>query len=258
MGARFAVATLGLAFASVCLAAEDDIQWSLSTGLDYTSGDYGGSGDIEDTYIPVTGRLETGRVGYRITVPHLSVRAPAGTVITDPGGDPVPGAGAMRTESGLGDVVAGVTLYDVIRIDDVGVIVDLTGKVKLGTADDDKGLGTGETDYSLQVDLFRLIDELTVLASAGYKVRGEPSGIDLENAFFGSIGGVYRFTSQIRAGLIFDFRESAFSSGDSLRELTGFVSRRVGEHWRVQVHLLTGFSDASPDWGGGLMVKYGL
>ena len=32
------------------------------------------------------------------------------------------------------------------------LLIDLTGKVKFGTADENKGLGTGENDYAVQAD----------------------------------------------------------------------------------------------------------
>lgn len=249
-----------VALASLLLApagfAADDIKLKLSSGIDFTSGDYGGSEDIEDTYIPVTATIETGRLGFRLTIPYLSVRAPAGTVIIEPGGDPVLGPGPLRTESGLGDIIGAVTLYDVVSNHDLGIALDLTAKVKFATADEDKGLGTSENDYSIQADVYKYLDDLTILASGGYKVRGDPSSLDLENVFYASVGGVYQLAPRTRGGLIYDFRESAFASGDDIQELTGFVSQQLNDTWRIQAHVLTGFGDASPDWGGGFLVKY--
>jgi hypothetical protein len=237
-------------------SANDDLKLKLSTAVDFTSGEYGGADDIEDTYIPVTLSAETGRLGFRVTIPHLSVRAPSGTIITDPGGDPVLGPGPLKTERGLGDIIGAVTLYDVVNDRDLGIALDLTAKIKFATADEDKGLGTGENDYSIQADVYKYLDDLTLLVSGGYKVRGDPSGLDLENVLFASVGGVYQFASRTRGGLIYDFRESAFSSGDDIQELTGFVSQQLSDAWRIQAHVLTGFGDASPDWGGGVLIKY--
>ena len=248
-----ALATATVAITVLCSAA-DDVSVRISTGVDYTSGDYGGTEDIEDTYAPVTLSVDSGRLGYRLTVPYLSVRAPSGTVITD--GEPVAGSGPMTTERGLGDIIGSVTLYDVVNNHDLGVALDVTGKVKFATADDAKGLGTGEHDYSVQADVYKYLDDLTLLAGAGYKVRGDPNGVDLENVFFGSVGGVYQLSTPTRAGLIFDYRESAFADGKSIREVTGFVSHQIDESWRIQAHVLSGLSDASPDWGGGVMLKY--
>jgi len=258
------IQTIGLAavvsFALALTGAEatadgDDPVFRLSTGIDYTSGDYGGDVDIEDVYVPITGSVDYGRFGFRLTVPYLSVTAPAGTIITGPGGEPVPGTGATTTESGLGDIIGSVTMYDVINNRELGIALDITGKIKFATADENIGLGTGEHDYSVQADLYKYFSEFTLLGTAGYKVRGDPTGVDLENVFFGSIGGIYNFTSETRGGLIYDYRESAFANNDSSRELTGFVSKRISDDWRLQIYGLTGFSDSSPDFGGGVRIK---
>ena len=247
---------IALALTSVDSAADnDDPVFRFSTGVDYTSGDYGGTVDIEEVYVPIAGSVDYGRFGFRLTVPYLSVTAPAGTIITGPGGQPVPGTGASTTESGLGDIVGSVTMYDVISNRELGIALDITGKIKFATADENRGLGTGESDYSMQADVYKYFDDFTLLGTAGYKVRGDPAGVDLENTFFGSVGGIYNFTPKTRGGLIYDYRDSAFSTSDSIRELSGFVSQDINDDWRIQIYALTGFSDSSPDFGGGMVIK---
>ena len=239
----------------VTSAAEDsDPVFTLATGIDFTSGTYGGDVDIEDTYVPLTATADYRRFALRLTVPYLSVTAPEGTVF-DPGGEPLPGSGALTTESGLGDIIGSVTFYDVINSERLGLAMDLTGKVKIATADEDKGLGTGENDYSAQADIYKFIDDFTLLGSVGYKFRGDPAGLDLNDVFTASLGGIYKFTSDVKGGLFFDYRESSISGSDSVQELSAFVSRRVGVNWRLQVYGLTGFTDSSPDWGAGIQIK---
>ena len=70
-----------------------------------------------------------------------------------------------------------------------------------------------------------------------------------------SVGGTYKFTADVNGGLFFDYRESAIGGSDSIQELTGFVSRRITDDWRLQVYVLTGFTDSSPDWGAGIQMK---
>ena len=239
---------------SVAAAEEGAPIVSLSTGVDFATGTYGGDVDIEDTYIPLAATVDVGRLAFRLTVPYLSVTAPEGTVF-DPDGIPLPGSGDLVTEAGLGDIIGSVTLYDIINNRKLGFAMDLTGKVKFATANDDKGLGTGEADYSVQADFYKFMGDFTLLGSVGYKYRGDPADIDLDNVLMASAGGVYKFSPDFRGGLFFDYRESAISGSDSIQELTVFVSRRLTDDWKLQFFVMTGFTDSSLDWGGGFQVK---
>jgi hypothetical protein len=244
---------LGLAFlcaGAIVQAAEPDV--SFSTGLEYSSGGYGGTEDIEELYVPVSGVFYFDRIAVGITVPYLSVRAPLGTV--DPGGEPVPGSGDIDTQSGLGDVLIGMTVYDVLRDYDRGIALDITGKIKLGSADPDKGLGTGEEDYLLRADLYKFFDRFTLMGSGGYKVRGDPAGVDLMNTWLGSVGGSYLVNDGVRLGLVYDYRESSLQDGDDISELTLYSSLRLSDTWDLQFFAFSGFSDSSPDWGAGIYV----
>ena len=236
------------------IAEEGNATVSWSTGIEYASGTYGGTVDIEDFYVPIIARIGFERVSFELTVPYLSVRAPTGTVLPEPGEEPVFGSGPITTESGLGDLIAGLTLYDVFYSAERNIALDLTGKIKFGTADETKGLGTGEQDYTLRADLFKFFERITLLGSAGYKFRGDPPGLDLKNVLLGSVGGVYAMTEKSRFGLIYDYRESALADGDAVSELSAFVSRSLTDSWQIQFYAFTGFSDSSADWGAGILV----
>ena len=259
MRATSKIIWLGALFAGLGLPAssqaDDDTSIALATGTYFTSGTYGGERNIEDLYVPLTFSADFSRVGVRLTVPYLTMRAPEGTVSTGPGGEPIPGTGPMTTTSGLGDVLASVTFYDAIYSRDLGIALDLTGKIKFGTADEQDGLGTGEIDYTVQADLLKFLDQTTLIATAGYTFRGDPAEVDLNDVFSASLGGIYRFTDQLRGGLFFDYREASLDGLDDAQELTAVVMRRFDNGWRLQAHVLAGFSDNSPDWGGGIQVK---
>lgn len=239
------------------VAEDNDTEFTLSAGVDFTSGTYGGDVDIEDTYVPLTAAIDNGRFTFRLTAPYLSVTAPEGTIY-DPGGVPLPGTGETITESGLGDIIGSATIYNVIDSERLDLVMDLTGKIKFGTADEVKGLGTGENDYSVQADFYKFAEQLTLVGSVGYKFRGDPEGLDLENILMASVGAIYKLTPDVNGGLFFDYRESAISGSDSVQEVTAFVSRRITDDWRLQAYALTGFTDSSPDWGGGIHIKRAL
>lgn len=252
--ALMAAAFLPLASAGVC-ADDNVVSTTWSTGMEYSSGTYGGDTDIEDFYVPVTLGLNFERVSLDLTVPYLSVRAPEGTIVTDPGGDPVPGSGDTVTESGLGDVIAGITVYDVMYSHDLGLALDLTGKIKFGTADEDKGLGTGEQDFTVRADLYKFLEQFTLLGSLGYKFRGDTETVPVDDVVIGSIGGIYHLSDRKSLGLLLDYREAAYEDGDDVTELSAFLSQELNDSWSLQLYIFTGFTDSSSDWGGGILLS---
>jgi len=235
-------------------AIASDVTFDLVAGVEYTTGDYGGEASVDETYVPVTAVLGIERVVLRVTVPFLSVTAPALTYIDGPDGQPIVGEGPETTESGLGDVLVSMTVIDVLASSGGALAMDVTGKVKFGTADRDQGLGTGENDYALQADVFRFFDRFTIAGTVGYWLRGDPPDYDLNDTFFVSAGGSYAVTDDLRTGLFYDFRESSIAGSDSLQEISGWMSLGVGDHLRTQIYVLAGFGDASPDWGAGVSI----
>ncbi len=140
---------------------------TLSTGMTYLKGDYGQASDTEILYVPFTLKHRTGPWTLKVTVPYLRITGPGG-VLPDLGatGATTPAG----TNSGLGDIIAGATYrayYDAER----GLLVNLTGKVKLPTADKNKGLGTGETDWYAESSVYKISGAWTPFATLGYKAR---------------------------------------------------------------------------------------
>jgi hypothetical protein len=240
----------------VCLPAmaQQDGDWSWSLGFDYSEGDYGNRVNTEILYIPFTARYDTGPWTYRFTLPYVSITGP-GNVVPDIG--PVGGRSAVSrrtTESGVGDFIASAT-HNLLPGGGEAPIVDLTGKVKLPTASESKGLGTGEMDFAAQVDVYKpMAPQVTGLGTLGYTILGDPPGVDLRNVFYGSLGAVYQIDSQTSAGGTLDFRQRTSHFGDPQRELVGFISYRADANWRVQGYAVKGLSDGSPDWGIGAVV----
>lgn len=221
-------------------------------GADYTNGDYDGDTDVSTLYAPFSIKYHGERVGLRLTVPYLELNGPG--AVLDAGGQLV--VGPERTDSGLGDVIVAATLYDLVANTEQRFYVDLTATAKLGTADEDKGLGTGETDYALQAEWYKDFERVGLFGTLGYKIYGDPSGVDLDDTAFTSLGSDYSFTPATRAGLIYDYRESAIPGGDALHELTLFVAFAASSSISLQPYLLGGLSDSSPDWGAGVMVRW--
>jgi hypothetical protein len=231
--------------------------WTTSLGFDYTTGKYGQSTSTNIFSVPFSIRCEWDRWTFQGTVPYIQVSGPAG-VVQDIGlifrGRPRP---TSRTESGIGDVVLSAG-FALINEDDTQNLphIDLTGKIKLGTADSDKGLGTGENDYSMQLDAYKAFGDFTPFATLGYRVMGDPPGTDFRNILFGSAGASFRLVQSTTIGASLDWRQEIVRGGEAATELSAFITHRLDRSWKVQGYVLTGLTDASPDFGFGGIVSY--
>lgn len=228
---------------------------SLTTGVDYSSGKYGQSKSTEMTYIPFIGKYENENLTLKLTVPWLQITGPGDVV---GGNTPIVLGNSNRpttTESGLGDIVLTATHTIAQLGDSKPLLLDLTGKIKFSTASASKGLGTGENDYTLELDAYKgITDSVTIFGDVGYKRMGDPNGVNLNNVWFSAVGLSYKLLPSTSAGVMADYRQATLDTSQPVREVTLFVSHKFNEAYKLQSYLSQGFSDSSADWGGGLML----
>ncbi len=253
------LSVLALLAVSAPVLAEDKL--SLTTGFDYSTGKYGNATSTDILYVPFTGQYESGNLTLKLTVPYISVTGPGGviqgfgrvpTTSTSRFGRPGAGGPATSTQSGLGDVIAsaGYTFYsgDALSLDAVG-------KVKFGTADPNKGLGTGMNDYFGEIDgYYTLVEKTTLMATAGYKIVGAPTGVTTNNVPYGMIGLDQKTDETTHIGIMYDQVNSVSPTIADQRDVTVYASQKLSRSLKVQANLMKGFSTSSPDYGGGLMI----
>jgi hypothetical protein len=224
----------------------------ISTGIDFSSGKYGAEETTDMLYIPLTFKYATDQWSSGITIPYISLES-SGDVVIGPDGRPVPiPGGGSTSESGLGDITASFTWFAYPGTEKLP-IVDVTGRVKLPTADEDKGLGTGEFDWALETDLIKGLDRHSLFFTVGYKIFGDTDTVKINNVFYGSIGDSYRYNKTTSFGAFYDIREATTEFTEGMSELTGFISHRMNPKWKVMGYLVKGFSDGSPDIGAGVL-----
>src|SRR2546426_3917121 len=211
-----------LAFAQGALAAEAG-EFSLGVGFNYSSGEYGTSTTTEILSIPIIARYDHGPWIFKLTIPYLSISG--GTSVVQGIGRAASrnqkrrGDGASEaTATGLGDIVASAT-YTAFYNSATTFGVDVTGRVKLGTADRDQGLGTGENDYGMQVDVYKTYDRVTYFGGIGYTEPGSSPYIQLNSVLNATAGASYKLDERNSAGLSVDTRERASRSEEHTSEL---------------------------------------
>lgn len=229
------------------------IKPTLTVGYNHSSGDYGQTEDTVITYIPVTAKIKKDRWTAKLTVPYIKIKGPgvvAGGEDTSVGGVAQP----VGTESGMGDVQASLSYKQ--PLGGKGIYGDLMGKVKIPTADEDRNLGTGEFDYTLQAGLTKTIGDAYVTGSVGRKFNGSSSTFSPNDVWKASAGAGYNFTPQLTAGASYDWRESSSDTGEDYSNAIGYGTYKMTKNWEAQVYAGTGFSDAAPNFSTGLQVSY--
>jgi len=248
---RALLAAIALCAAPAALAQSGT--WSGGVGAEYSSGDYGTGTTTRILAVPFTLKYDNAPSALTLTLPWYHVLG---------GGSVVPGLGAVdnsnrrgdRSTSGLGDLTVSATnsaYYD----SDSKFGVDFTGKVKLPTGEEDKGLSSGSTDLTVRADAYKQLDSFTAFGGLGLMVS---SGgfLDLRNALVYSLGGSRKLDARDSVGLSLDGRTALVRGTPPQRELTAFWSRAVEKQQKIQAYFLVGLANGSPDWGAGISAAY--
>jgi len=231
--------------------AEENGKFTLETGMDYSTGKYGGTQSTSILYVPVTGKYQGKLWTLKLTVPYLQISGPYNVI----NGVGLTGAvtTTSTTRSGLGDVVVAATRY-VYNRSSSGLMVYMTGKVKLGTASSTQGLGTGKNDYAFQSEVYQLTGSLTSFGTLGYRVYGKPTGYSLNNVFYGLLGGSYQLDQETYGGMMLNLAQKSTATGASRMEAILFASHKLDQNLKAQGYVLKGFTRSVPDWGIGASI----
>jgi hypothetical protein len=252
----FAIAVFA-AQPAIAQSAGDDPSFSITTGVDYTTGAYGATEDTDILVVPVSARFKTGDWRFTATLPYLRIDG-AGSIVGGGEGGPIiidPNA-PRSSRDGFGDVSLGAT-YSALKESSAGLNVDLAVGVKLPTASEDDGLGTGKADYTVSADFSKTFGSISPFVTVGYRVPGDPDGINLDNAFSVSVGTTIELGSSV-AILSYDYRQSTSDLADDGQEIFGAFSGPLGKRTNWTLYGSAGLSDGSPDVGAGLMLTFNL
>jgi hypothetical protein len=248
--------------------------FSLGTGINNSSGNYGTSTTTGIWSVPVAATYRSDRWSFGLSVPYVSVSG-SGNVIpgtgpvdnTNPlgrgldqllGGSSTTGGNtstASTAASGLGDVVASAG-YDVISSAGRSYGLILTSKVKFGTANVNMGLGTGQNDYGLSLDSYKTMGKWTPFGGVGWTNYGSSPYIKLNNGMNANAGVDYRFETNDNLGVAYNYRQRIAAGGAAQSEVTAYWNHKFNDRVRLQGQALGGMTNGSPDWGVGTSINY--
>ena len=220
----------------------------LNFGAYFAEGRFNGHSDTTIRYLPIGYQWQGERWGFQLLTAGLSVSG-VGNVLVNIGEVTRAVAGTeVTTEAGLGDTIAGVS-YALAPFADWAPFVDLRLDVKLPTADENRSLGTGKPDLSLQVDFSQVYGGTTWFASLGRNFRGRTDLFPgLNDNSFVQLGFARQLTERTSAGAFYDYREAPAAFARETHEIYPYVSFRLSPRWLMTALVGRGFTEGSADY----------
>jgi len=251
----FTLLVIGILCPTSILFGQEKIplRWSVISGLDYSSGDYREDDSTDILYVSQSVSLHRGQTAFRVTVPWLQIEGPSNILTPRAENVTEDDLEGRRSESGLGDVQ--LSLSTTVKSFGEPLYLTPSVSVKIPTADEDKRLGTGETDVWLRLNAsWQWPGRLSTYASGGYRWMGSSEDYPLSDRAFGGVG-LYKMFGRLGVGGGYDFQERSFELFEDQHELGAYLSRSFGT-WRSTLYGRTGLTNSSPDYNVGLQLGY--
>ncbi len=165
------------------------------------------------------------------------------------------GAGISSQDQGLGDVVVRGS-YRFLPENEGGWSLDGEGAVKLPTASDTKGLGTGRTDFGGFLALHQRLGLFQWTLLGGWIQGGSTNQTGTADALTsGSYVAGLRGTWDLdrnRWGVAFEARGATFQGVPGIKELSLDVFHPLSPKWAMKAIITAGFSDGGPKQSVGV------
>jgi hypothetical protein len=204
---------------------------TVSSGVDYSTGDYGQGNNTNMLVVPFSVRYRTDAWSYKLAAAYLYIEEGANGVLI--GGDFITNKTGQNNLSGMGDLIVSAR-YNFDTMTNLNTDFNLTGKVKLATADETKGLGTGSNDYTVELGVYQpLINNVDMFGSLGYRIKGDLPQTKLNNVWLGSVGLSFPWDEDTEFGLIYDFRQATSARVPAISEVSSYWDWRIDRSWSI-------------------------
>jgi len=265
--------------------AKDTIEnWQLGFTPYYSSGDYGTASTTTITYLPLSIRRLFDDGDITLVIPYIIITGSGAVTVLSGVPNRTSGSGATgggssggggqgkgkkpgtvpptdpteSTDSGLGDIILRGRYY---LLDERGPFptLALTGRIKFPTADADRGLGTGEFDEGLGLEVTKkLVGNWIGFLDLGYTFIGDPPTAALRNQWNYDLGLGYYFTKDLLGSFYYEEWRALVEGLSNPRDLLFAMNYKATSILRFNASLLVGLSDGAPDYGltGGLSFRF--
>ena len=259
--------------------------WQIGLTPSYSSGNFGTGTTSEFVYAPVSIRRFFRDGDVSVVIPFVSVTSNGSATLV--GGQPTStlpeecfrrsgtefrfdkpecvallnasqraGAGQKETHSGLGDIILRGRYYAVEEKEYVPLIA-LTARIKVPTASESRGLGTGALDHGYGVEISKLLgDKWITFLDGGYNFIGNPDGRELQNQYWFDVGGGHYLTKSFLVSVYYEEYRSLVANRVNIRDVFFAFNYKLSDAVRLNGGVTVGLSNSAPDYGVSLGTSY--
>lgn len=202
-------------------------------------------------------RVSAGQIQFSATLPYVRIDAPGNVV--GGGGllglpiivDPTRPATRERRE-GVGDLRVGAAYT--VPSSSIGLTVST--EVKIPTAPEDKGLGTGEVDYAVGAELSKSLGHLTPFVGVAYTLPGNPGDYELRNSLSARAGAAVHIGPKVRGHVSYGYAQSLSPLVPDEQQIETGLNASLSRRLSLGVYGSAGLSEGAPDVGAGLQLGF--
>jgi hypothetical protein len=252
------------ALALVCLIATvgwgqaaAPARFTFRTGVGYDEGDFGFADVSRAYYAPFSLRYTATRFEVGISSAFVRIDTAGGIRLIDGVPTQTNSSSGPLLESGLGDTTIRSRFFMVVDEGRGTTKPSITPfvKVKIPTAQEERGLGTGKTDYGFGVEVDKEVGPIYLFGDAGYTVVGKIRSLNFRNRPMASIGVGKQVSESVTLSSMLDWRRSIIVGNTNPAELVGVLSYRVNRRVTVSPNAFVGLTDGSSDFGVGMQMS---
>jgi hypothetical protein len=224
---------------------------TLSAGMEYSRGDYGDPVSTDVFYEYVSAKYWSGPWAVKLSIPFVQVDG-AGTIVDD--GSEFDAGGEDRMVGGVSDV--SLTIQRNFSWKDEGLYLDLFAKARLPTGDRDRGLGSGEVDYTAAAQLTKAIGDFEVYVYGGRRFLSDTDEFERRDGWILSAGASAEVSESVEVGAFFDWREAAVEEASAPMELGLELTGKISDDVKLSVSGSVGLNENSPDYSVGVSLSW--
>ncbi len=252
-GAALFAAALACATCAGSAASTRAQTLSVSTGPEYSAGDFGGETTSDLWLSSLSLRLSGAAGAISLSTAYANL-SDVNTLVTAGGAGVEVAPDADGDASGFTDLVVGLSRTFIADNPKIPALT-LSGSVKLPTASEADGLTTGAVDYGFRAEAMQDLGPAIGFASVGARFRGESDSVDVRDSLLVGAGFQKSFGPKNAAAISYDYRGPSIVGGDAAHEATALYFRKLTERVDLAAYVYTGFTDASPDIGVGFTIS---